>query len=93
MTAVDTRQDCPPWCRLTDHEPFKRRHVSREVKIGNRYRGKGEASAWLEQHTGGPTWLAIAIAHMGVATLELSTDDAADWFKRAAGLLAEAGQG
>nr|WP_221374425.1 hypothetical protein [Actinoplanes polyasparticus] len=74
MTALDTRTTCPAWCALARHEPIQDRHVSKVLRVGNRYAGKGELGVFLEQHTGGPTYLALSIAHMGVAHLQLDLD-------------------
>lgn len=75
MTAAKQRNACPSWCRLTVHD-YPLRHLSTEVKIGDRRR-YGQLTLWLEKHAHGPTRLAVNAAHMPSTTIELERDDAA----------------
>lgn len=44
--------------------------------MGDRYRGRGEVTAWLERGGGGATTLAVNVTHMASATIGVSLDDA-----------------
>jgi hypothetical protein len=83
-----SRETDRSWC-TGEHNGYRPPlHRSPAVRVGPEpvHHGHGQVAAWLEAGGDGPTWVAMNVAHMASATVEISLEDARH-FHRLLGLL------
>lgn len=89
MSVPHQRRGEPAWCNrhLDGHT---RRHLSEPVTGGNQY-DRGQVTGWLIKADGGPTTVMLNAAHAASVAIDLSLEDAAQWWREFGDLLRRAG--